>query len=149
MCTHEGCGRAFGYKHLLQRHLDRIHLPRPDDESPVDTQDVPEDEPSEVEDAPATTGFSIEDITGLSYSTHAKALVQQAAKLECPYPDMTSLVGEVAVAGPSASCQYVFTRAYDLRRHLKAEHGLDVDKDRVERWVKTTKFTRTHETSHI
>ena len=33
-------------------------------------------------------------------------------------------------------CAYIFSRAYDLRRHLKAEHGLELDKEEVDGWVR-------------
>lgn len=37
------------------------------------------------------------------------------------------------------ACQYVFSRAYDLRRHLHAEHGVDVDREKVADWVRDEK----------
>lgn len=37
------------------------------------------------------------------------------------------------------ACDYVFSRAYDFRRHLRAEHGVDAEKDRVDEWVKGAK----------
>ena len=138
VCTYPDCNRAFGYKHLLQRHLTRVHVPESEDEGSQggdmdDTVAVPE-VPRETQ----TTGFSIDDITGMSYSANAKAQVQQMAKLECPYPD-TSVLLEGITPRSNMKCHYVFTRAYDLRRHLKSEHSVDVDKDIVDGWVRRAK----------
>ena len=35
-----------------------------------------------------------------------------------------------------ALCEYVFGRAYDLRRHLRAVHGVSLDKDVVDAWAR-------------
>jgi len=39
----------------------------------------------------------------------------------------------------SKACDYVFSRAYDLRRHLRAEHGVEAEKESVDDWVKSAK----------
>ena len=44
-------------------------------------------------------------------------------------------------ASKSNGCDYVFSRTYDLRRHLRAEHGVYVEKERVHasEWIKGAK----------
>jgi len=54
---------------------------------------------------------------------------------------------EMAGSSTSRTCEYVFSRAYDLRRHLRAEHDVDVEKDKVDEWVKGAKArARKHRT---
>jgi general transcription factor IIIA len=36
----------------------------------------------------------------------------------------------------TVSCDYVFGRAYDLRRHLRAVHSIDLDKEVVDDWAR-------------
>jgi hypothetical protein len=68
--------------------------------------------------------------------------------LRCPHPTMEGL--QVPPAGPaesgnlwseSAPCQYVFGRAYDLRRHLRAVHGIVLDKETVDGWARRIRVT--------
>lgn len=82
---------------------------------------------------------AIDDLTGKAYSLRLRS----SKSLECPYPDLGGLA-DTDAAGHSTSahrsaCAYVFSRPYDLRRHLKAEHGVLVDKKRVELWVESWK----------
>ena len=81
--------------------------------------------------------LDIDGITGKSY-TERGAKIRRA--LCCPYPhfppafvsgpDLMSSVTDAAVP-----CEYVFGRAYDLRRHLLSEHGLAVEKGVVVAWA--------------
>ncbi|TCD66374.1 Strongly-conserved Zn-finger binding protein (TFIIIA) [Steccherinum ochraceum] len=138
VCHHADCKRAFGYKHLLQRHLAKLHVP----ESYVDESSEGSDSEDEgVAVQRKAAAFSIDDITGVSYTTQANAQVSQAEKLQCPHPDLAAFIEQDAasIPGTSTRCQYVFSRAYDLRRHLKSEHGLDVHKERVDVWVRQAK----------
>lgn len=134
ICTYPDCNRAFGYKHLLQRHLTRVHVPESEEE---DGDESGAENERDAATPQPSVGFSIDDLTGMSYQTQ----VRTTAKLECPYPDVSLLVEE-SIAGSSAKCQYVFTRAYDLRRHLKSEHGLDVEKEKADEWVVHVKKTK-------
>lgn len=43
---------------------------------------------------------------------------------------------EQPVALEKGVCDFVFTRAYDLRRHLRAFHHVDVEKEIIEKWMK-------------
>jgi general transcription factor IIIA len=94
--------------------------------------------------------MDIDSITGMSYVNHANTRLSASKALRCPHPhlgallsDPASIVGGTEMAGADMStgkaCDYVFSRAYDFRRHLRAEHGVDAEKDRVDEWVKGAK----------
>jgi general transcription factor IIIA len=122
LCIQPGCGQAFGYKHLLQRHAAKAHaLQSESDPAPEE-----EDEQSDGEDESTS---AIDGITGKAYaarSTNPRAM-------RCPHP--CSAFGGTLLEHDPEPCDYWFTRAYDLRRHLAATHRVDVDKDTVDRWV--------------
>ncbi|KAH9857901.1 hypothetical protein C2E23DRAFT_746762 [Lenzites betulinus] len=156
VCPHEQCQRAFGYKHLLQRHLAKLHAPRSSSEDEDEYGDGPgsdsgsgadNDEPSDSA-LMADGTMDIDFITGSAYATRAREAIQQANKLQCPYPHLPAALsaegspedGAVAASAASSSkrrndCQYVFSRAYDLRRHLQAEHGVSVEREKADKWV--------------
>ncbi|KAG8967632.1 Strongly-conserved Zn-finger binding protein (TFIIIA) [Tulasnella sp. 419] len=131
-CRELGCSQTFGYKHVLQRHIQTCHSKAPllnprADEPPF----VPEILPPEPEVAgplvpikpnvmPAAT-FSIDDITGKSYNDKATA---RAKKLVCP---LTSAELGLDEDQKQVNCKHIFSRLYDLRRHLKAIHGVDME----------------------
>jgi len=90
--------------------------------------------------------MDIDTITGMSYTSKANDRLTASKALRCPHPHLGALVsitgsGDHEMAGSSMSriCEYVFSRAYDLRRHLRAEHEVDVEKDKVDEWVKGAK----------
>jgi hypothetical protein len=81
--------------------------------------------------------LSIDRITGHAYSL--RTCMPTSKTIRCPYPnveDLLLLPPETPLSGSSAQCDYILTRAYDLRRHLKAEHGLVGDKSKVDSWVR-------------
>jgi hypothetical protein len=82
--------------------------------------------------------MSIEDMTGLSYAREARIKLQSGEGLGCPYPNLDGfLLQNVVPAGDNLpNCDYVFRRAYDLRRHLKAVHEIEVGKSIVDKWVR-------------
>jgi len=41
-----------------------------------------------------------------------------------------------SLSGDAAPCEWVFGRAYDLRRHLRAVHGVELDKGTVDGWAR-------------
>ncbi|KAI0079577.1 hypothetical protein K474DRAFT_1658926 [Panus rudis PR-1116 ss-1] len=130
VCPHETCGRAFGYKHLLQRHLVKLHP----EETPTVTV-VPSQE-----NALQSSSMQIDSITGVVYASNSKRRLENEKSLQCPYPDLNTLTAGAPSAWTSGTqCVYVFSRAYDLRRHLKASHGVDLEKDVVEEWVRGAK----------
>ncbi|PPR02412.1 hypothetical protein CVT26_011380 [Gymnopilus dilepis] len=139
VCQHSDCGSAFGYKHLLQRHLAKVH-------STGSGQDAPEEESAAEEvQVHGETTSDIDAITGYAYLKRAEVRLKEAKALRCPFPELRELVvGDVQdtiAASNSAprSCDYVFSRAYDLRRHLSAAHDIVVEKERVDLWVRKQK----------
>ena len=152
VCTADGCGRAFGYKHLLQRHQARGHdNDRAEDEEDVEQHTDADSESSDGErpqtrprrrktqHAASHSTSIIDEITGVAY---AKRSADGQALLKCPHPTMEGLpstfpAGRQNLWGEdAASCEYVFGRAYDLRRHLRAVHGISLDKDVVDVWAR-------------
>ncbi|KIM53173.1 hypothetical protein SCLCIDRAFT_139502 [Scleroderma citrinum Foug A] len=135
VCPHLHCDSAFGYKHLLERHLAKIHTSK-DSQSHSD---------EETTDPGAATGvdLDIEEITGKAYIHRS----QNLKSVRCPYPHIEDLLASpsdsmIPSASSSATCEHVLTRSYDLRRHLKAEHGVLVDKGKVDEWVRAQKLVQ-------
>ena len=169
------CGRAFGYKHLLQRHAAKAHPADPagsDSESESESESERGDECAGGEENDRAggeggkeppTAFSIDWITGAAYDARAQARLSSGARsLQCPFPDLppslrrgypgedaASADGEVAApsAGGGPRCLYVFSRAYDLRRHLLAEHALEIGREVVDAWVRSAKAAKAGETA--
>lgn len=138
VCPHESCARAFGYKHLLQRHLGKLHKASDGEyESSDDSETgsaVGDNEPQQ------RRGLRVDDITGMAYSKRAQQQMESSRSLCCPFPDLQDLLTDGTAASSSDKrCEYVFTRAYDFRRHLRSEHGLDAEKDEVDAWVKSAR----------
>ena len=137
-CALEGCNQTFGYKHLLQRHVAKAHT---FDTEHSDTTTLTLDEFEKVQQKNRDE-FDIDMITGNAYAKQAE---EAKSKVRCPYPELTGLlsVAEIqSIPGPSAAlrpCNFVFSRAYDLRRHLNAFHGLDIPKDVADGWMKIQK----------
>jgi general transcription factor IIIA len=141
----ENCSQAYGYKHLLQRHLAKTHIP-PNADPGISTDSSSEGDDSMVVLSPSKSNVAskpsgsldIDTFTGQSYAKRARANIAESKALRCPYPDVdisinASTNGQGAPTGPS--CQYAFSRAYDLRRHLKATHNIDSTKESVGEWV--------------
>ncbi|KAG6837805.1 hypothetical protein H0H93_016173 [Arthromyces matolae] len=144
ICSHEGCGQAFGYKHLLQRHFAKAH----NTTTTTADEDTPHDESDESDWAsgdrvlqkPMQNSLDIDTITGHSYAQRARANVANAIALLCPYPQLQDIEFEQEPQiNVALSCQYAFSRAYDLRRHLKAVHSVDAPKESVDKWVSRQK----------
>ena len=152
VCTVDGCGRAFGYKHILQRHQARGHgnVHNEDDEDAERHGDA-DGESSEGEQswtrpkkrknrhAPSHGTSIIDEITGVAYK---KRTASGKVPLTCPYPTMEGLPSALATDEQNlwgkdvAPCEYVFGRAYDLRRHLLAVHGISLDKEVADTWAR-------------
>ncbi|KZV60354.1 hypothetical protein PENSPDRAFT_760058 [Peniophora sp. CONT] len=102
----------------------------------------------------AHAGDLIDEITGAAYARAARA----TRTLPCPYPSFTDIPHKVINAnvtdvemtdaderdaidaGGSSSvpktCEYTFSRAYDLRRHVRAVHGVELAKADVDAWAR-------------
>jgi general transcription factor IIIA len=83
----------------------------------------------------------INEITGVAYEERA---ARAQAPLRCPHPAMEGLPSVLAAEnnslwGEVTPCEYVFGRAYDLRRHLRAVHGVELDKEVVDGWARRTR----------
>ncbi|EJD52794.1 hypothetical protein AURDEDRAFT_181317 [Auricularia subglabra TFB-10046 SS5] len=125
VCAVPSCGRAFGYKHLLQRHVSKVHRASSDDAFSSDADIEPDADPISA----------IDFITGKHYVQRTEHRRQQGQVLvPCPYPSHFCR-GEAN----ETACRFVFSRAYDLRRHLKAEHREEWEKDEVDAWVRRRK----------
>jgi hypothetical protein len=83
----------------------------------------------------------INSITGMSYTTHANERLSTYKAFRRSHTHLDELVavfvasGEILrMAGSSTckACDYVFSRAYDLRSHLRAEHRVHVERERVD-----------------
>ena len=138
LCPQPNCGRTFGYKHLLQRHEAKAHK-RPstsgedgDGDSTALLQDRGQN------DAANQLRMDIDSITGNAYAKRARAQIQATKVLQCPFPDLGMLFAstDAQLVGGSSRCGYVFSRAYDLRRHLKVAHQVEVDRDDADAWVR-------------
>lgn len=137
ICPQEDCDCAFGYKHLLQRHLAKVHSAHTGES---DSAEVTDEEDEEAPTNKTMQHMDIDTITGMSYTSKANERLMASKVLRCPYPHLGALVSMTEMAGSSTgTCEYVFSRAYDLRRHLRAEHDIDVEKDKVDKWVKGAK----------
>ena len=84
---------------------------------------------------------TINEITGVAYEERA---ARTEAHLKCPHPAMEGLPSvppteKLGLWDDSAPCEYVFGRAYDLRRHLRAVHGIVLDKEVVNAWARRTR----------
>lgn len=91
--------------------------------------------------------------TAASHATPLRPLL-----LPCTYPDLSPFDIQITetpenvsakraaqIAVGEIECEYVFGRAYDLRRHLRAVHGVVVEKEVVDRWaleVRTGRWTK-------
>lgn len=150
-CSVEGCGRAFGYKHILQRHQarrhnkgcvkaegceDREHHTDADGDSSETERSRPKKQRTQRAESPDTS--TINEITGIAYE---ERVARTQAALRCPHPTMEGLPSappaeSLDMWADAAPCEYVFGRAYDLRRHLRAVHGVVLDKDVVDAWAR-------------
>ncbi|KAJ7287319.1 transcription factor iiia [Mycena rebaudengoi] len=131
-CPHESCQHTFGYKHLLQRHLATHH---------ASSSSAAESSDEDPRPAPKPATNSIDVITGHTYAQNAQEKLRTAKAVQCPYPHLQGLASlpNPGEAGGSGGCEYVFSRAYDFRRHLKTVHDVAVEKETVDRWVRRAK----------
>ncbi|KAF8600465.1 hypothetical protein BDV93DRAFT_525337 [Ceratobasidium sp. AG-I] len=125
-CTVSDCALSFGYKHVMQRHVERHHSNRQDEPS---TASTPE--------SSYALGQTISLLTGQDYlRVSTKSKLQRV--IACPWPDAFGAEDVPQAAGPASvgsRCAFMFSRAYDLRRHLRSAHGLEVEAEDVNSWV--------------
>ena len=155
VCAVEGCGRAFGYKHILQRHQARRHSKDSvntegdeDGEQHANTEgessnkERPRCKKRRMKRSQSPDTWMINEITGVAYEERA---ARTQALLKCPHPAMEGLPPGTAPTekrslwGDARPCEYVFGRAYDLHRHLRAVHDIVLDKEVVDGWARRTR----------
>jgi general transcription factor IIIA len=108
------------------------------------------DSSSSGDDISPKADFDIDTITGETYAKHAEEMVKSTKSLRCPYPHLQNLT--VGINFPPSmdssssrhNCDYVFSRGYDLRRHLGASHGVNLLKETIDEWVKLQKQNRSN-----
>ncbi|KIJ45349.1 hypothetical protein M422DRAFT_166865 [Sphaerobolus stellatus SS14] len=120
VCSIAECGQTFGYKHLLQRHTARVH-------TTAEGLSAENDATSSSEDEEPTKAIGW--MTGKDYSAASAHRNSRRALLPCPWPNGFESEENIG------QCSYLFNRAYDLRRHLKTDHGLELSKDEVDCWA--------------
>ncbi|QRW16826.1 C2H2 zinc finger [Rhizoctonia solani] len=138
-CPDAGCDKTFGYKHVMQRHLERHHRPQ-NNESALPK---PNSKPTNQKNT-AKAGTLIGLLTGQDYDESPQSSKSNAPPrprlISCPWPSAfgtTKLVNEPASSTIDnlVKCAFKFSRAYDLRRHLRSAHGLEAGADEVNAWV--------------
>ena len=151
-CTHTGCNAIYGYKHLLQRHSAKAHGQGHHDQHTAHGHAF-----TETASQPAI--LAIDVITGKAYADRAKSRLASNMKLlQCPYPRLPASLSSSVIPTSSKSttsrslsaherldanpCIYIFSRAYDLHRHLRTAHGLDICRNLVDEWVHDEKAAK-------
>jgi general transcription factor IIIA len=129
VCPHDECQKAFGYRHLLKRHLLSRH--EQDSDGAETEVSQPESHRTEVDH------MDIDTITGFAYASHAQLRVRENRALLCPYPNLTGLQLQLPLEAESGlPCQFVFSRGYDMWRHLRAVHKVEIPRAIVDDWVR-------------
>ena len=145
------CQKAFGYKHLLQRHTAKLHAQHISGHSSDEGGDEEgdnEDHHTTAESDDETNAVAdahqdiIDQITGKAYADRTKTRVSSSTAFLCPFPHLDGLpfasLEDKAEAGPSnpRPCDFAFSRVYDLRRHLHATHHLETTKEDLRTWIR-------------
>jgi general transcription factor IIIA len=111
----------------MQRHLARKHPRRQMSEPPGEVPPGWEKEAEQSHDEPSLLDL----FTGKHYnrpSTGTKKNVQRTIK--CPWPGIAHSNADTLLPTEfTSACEFLFSRAYDLRRHLLAEHGFEVEQE--------------------
>lgn len=118
-CSHLGCDKAYGHRHLLQRHIAARHR-SPSADQPADDVDpthpaklIPTQPPSIIAPAPSALDF----LTGHSRSIIAD---NENRTLRCPIKLPSTSSPEANRIG----CSHRSAKVYDLQRHIGKRHGL-------------------------
>ncbi|OAX35339.1 hypothetical protein K503DRAFT_829507 [Rhizopogon vinicolor AM-OR11-026] len=130
ICPHQRCSSAFGCKHLLAMHMVKIPSAQPvtgASESEGDTTSGIDCTNNERADS--ARPLSIDRITGHAHSSRSHMPTSKTIHLLLSPP-------YIPFSGSADRCAHILFRVYDLRRRLKADHGLLGDKRKVDCWVK-------------
>ena len=72
VCPLEDCNSVFGYNHLLQRHVAKVHSTHTRESDSAESTDVESnDEVTPEGNVKAVQRMDMDTITGMSYATHA------------------------------------------------------------------------------
>ncbi|KZT50644.1 hypothetical protein CALCODRAFT_461473 [Calocera cornea HHB12733] len=146
-CNTPGCDYACGYKHVLQRHIQRHHTSA--------TSEAAEPEPTQaitikVEEG-VPTGTLTDPTSSISNSapggaqspppedviallTGAPTVPNGTRRvLHCPWPDLLEGPFNPDLRG---ACNWTSGRVYDLWRHLRSAHTFECERQVLETWVK-------------
>lgn len=107
-CPHAGCDKTYGHKHLLQRHISARHRSGSHGAQPL----------IETQPDPAVPEDQVNLLTGMHVIETA---MLEKKPLLCPSESVDSF----------SRCRHRFGRIYDLRRHIRKHHGLDVNEEEV------------------
>lgn len=152
ICHHTDCALAYGYKHLLQRHLAKVHAQHSSDEADSDVEGGQQPNGEKGPEIPSGQWSAIDALTGKGYADRATERLAANKGLRCPFPDISAFSCAASCEGAAflmhsvghetgkgSNCDYVFSRAYDLRRHFRTAHAVEVEKEEVEEWVRRKK----------
>lgn len=126
ICPSEACNASFGYKHLMQRHVAKVHSAN-DGNRDMIRNDV--SAPEDCRDADMRSAINI--LTGKAYADDSELRIQTQNALHCPYHSLSSTPRSTSTGKEVLECLFVFTRAYNLRRHLSSVHHLEIDKQQA------------------
>ncbi|KAK7045678.1 hypothetical protein VNI00_007511 [Paramarasmius palmivorus] len=152
-CPHKDCGLAFGYKHLLQRHQAKAHgsssSSGESDAGSGSEESSLNEEGTDAGPISIPNSMNIDALTGVSYATRSRHKLQNYKALRCPFPELGAIAHtycdkQSQAASQQAPCDYVFSRAYDFRRHLRSSHQIEAEKESVEAWVIGVKASQKH-----
>ncbi|KIY61828.1 hypothetical protein CYLTODRAFT_439053, partial [Cylindrobasidium torrendii FP15055 ss-10] len=155
-CPYDDCDQKFAYKHVMQRHIARDHEQPKEDDADDESETNNRPKPRRTKKKKAVKieldPFDVDVMTGNHYKQHATKLLQMPAEnadenqtekvpvyLPCPFPALEipfTVGGNEDVKLRGHACDYVFSRAYDIKRHLQRAHGVETEKADVKRWVK-------------
>jgi len=111
----------------MQRHLARKHPRRQTPKAPAEEPIESEKDVEEPHEEPSLLDL----FTGKHYTQPSSGTRKNIRRsIKCPWPNITH--SDTALSSPAeftSTCDFAFSRAYDLRRHLLAEHGLEVNQE--------------------
>ena len=124
--------------------------------------DADADADEECSDAGEARGgpSGIDAMTGRLYAQRAAigdsgptgAGMGRLRQLRCPYPNLSGFSSSSSplqhLQRAAAACEYAFGRAYDLRRHLEAVHGVVLEKEIVDMWARRVRAGLARGSSH-
>lgn len=78
---------------------------------------------------PSAGPSAIDILTGVAYADRAQTLLHNRKVHTCPFRTFMPNTDD------NIDCPFVFSRAYDLKRHLKSSHDIELSREDADRWV--------------